>query len=282
MRSRTSRRSAATTRARLDIGFTAVALERPAARGHDGRVPPALLQTAGAACLEMRPQQMLEGLRQGRLDLGPDLDLRRAGVRTRSSGSRLFSVAMHPRLGARRPSAAARAQAASRCWMPTGAVLDPVDDPFSAVGYPVAHAPGLEDAAAHGAERCVQPAGPAARYADRASVSVARTRCSNGAGPLRLSGDAARAAARSRDELPDFEVYPGLPLGRPDERRCAHGSSRRRRATIAHQLGAARGARAARRAQQGRRIRPKEIRRCLGPSSWIWPRHRPSSAACRR
>jgi DNA-binding transcriptional LysR family regulator len=184
--------------ARLDIGFTAVASNGPlpeAMAAFRQRFPNVALRA-----FEMRPQQMLEGLREGRLDLGLISTCSGPGSNV-FQWEPLFSVAMHISVRAGHPLRRVRKlrPLLDADWL----VLDPVDDPFS---------PLVSTMRLHGLEmprRMVQSASnllglQLATQTDL--VSMWSDAVFHGAGPLRLSGDALERLPIT-DELPDFEVY---------------------------------------------------------------------------
>jgi LysR family transcriptional regulator of abg operon len=101
--------------AQLNIGFTAVASSGPlpdAMASFRLRFPNVTLRG-----FELRPQQIFEGLREGRLDLGLVSTCNGPGTNA-FQWEPLFSVAMH--LSVRAGIRCGGCASCSRCWTPTG------------------------------------------------------------------------------------------------------------------------------------------------------------------
>ncbi|KIQ33046.1 LysR family transcriptional regulator [Variovorax paradoxus] len=184
--------------AQLNIGFTAVASSGPlpdAMASFRQRFPNVALRG-----FELRPQQILEGLREGRLDLGMISTCNGPGAGN-FQWEPLFSVAMHLSVRAGHPLRRVRKlrTLVDADWL----VLDPIDD---------AGSPLVSMMRMHGLEmprRMVQSASnllglQLATQTDL--ISMWSDFVFHGAGPLRLQPDLLERLPIS-DEVPDFGVY---------------------------------------------------------------------------
>ena len=184
--------------AQLHIGFTAVASSGPlpdAMASFRRRFPNVALR-----CFELRPQQILEGLREGRLDLGMISTCNGPGTGG-FQWEPLFSVAMHIAVRAGHPLRRVRRLQAllDADWL----VLDPVDDP----GGPLVSTMRL-----HGLEmprRMVQSASNLLGLQLATQTDLISTWSDfvfHGTGPLKLDRSALERLPIT-DALPDFDVF---------------------------------------------------------------------------